>query len=74
MSSWLIRYILRQSPVLGYRTRPPQNTKAVSIASPLSVYSKTVLDTGQCVTGPYRLIDSWVREEGVCCGLVVKAH
>lgn len=42
MSSWLSRYILRQNPVLGYRMRPPQTTKAVSIASFQSLYSKTV--------------------------------
>lgn len=66
MSSWLIRYILRQSPVLGYRTRPPQNTKAVSIASPLSVYSKTVCWTqGRCDRTLQTLIDSWVREKKV---------
>lgn len=53
MSSWLIRNILKQSPVLAYRTRPPPNTKA--IASGVFIYSKTVLDIGQCVTGPNRL-------------------
>lgn len=75
MSSWLSRYILRQSPVLGYRTRPPQNTKAVSIASLQSLDSKTVCWTQGSVWQDPTESNRFVGErKGISCGLVVKAH